>query len=184
MLLYTILYYCHWASDLSCFAVYLYLVEPYPIIITLLSCHRKSSSGKGEIATSANAAYKGVRRDSVGAGEGVYEDIDKVVRSVQGNYKLVTKPAAYEAFPISQGTTSDSVYATADESKKWVSNGLMKIPQCKTTSYLERSVLVTSLVVYMCSTCRSLYYRAEQSVVVIVVCDSILRYITFTFTVE
>ena len=48
----------------------------------------------------------------------MYEDIDKVVRSVQGNYELVTKPAAYEAFPISQGAASDSVYATADESTK------------------------------------------------------------------
>ena len=50
----------------------------------------------------------------------MYEDIDRVVKSVQGHYNFVTKPtrSTYEEYPLSQGAASDSVYATADESTK------------------------------------------------------------------
>ena len=77
---------------------------------------RKKSSGKSDIAVSANMAYGEMKlepRGGIGGGDGVYEDPDKMANTGQGNYEPMARyQAAY------QSTTSQPaapVYATADE---------------------------------------------------------------------
>ena len=59
-------------------------------------------------------AYGDVKREPRGEGA-VYEDIDKMVRSVKGKYEPTECPAAYE-FPVSQPAAP--VYDTVGEATK------------------------------------------------------------------
>ena len=59
---------------------------------------RKKIATKGDFAVSANVAYGEVKLEDSGA---VYEDLDKVVKRVEGNYELTEHPTAYE-FPVIQ----------------------------------------------------------------------------------
>ena len=63
---------------------------------------RKSLSGKSDFTVRANVAYRDVDLQRESGGEAaLYEDIDKMVRSVKGKYRLTEHPAAYE-FPVSR----------------------------------------------------------------------------------
>ena len=49
----------------------------------------------------ANVAYGEVKAEP-GGEAALYEDVDKMVRSVQGNYELTEHPDAAYEFPVSQ----------------------------------------------------------------------------------
>ena len=60
---------------------------------------RKRSSGKGDLAVSANMVYGKVKLVPRGGGGGVYEDPDKLISTGQGDYELTQCPA-YESTAI------------------------------------------------------------------------------------
>ena len=72
---------------------------------------RKYLSSKSDITVRGNVAYGDVNQEP-GEEAAVYEDIDKMVRFVEGKYELTERPVA----PVSQ--PADPVYDTAGDVTK------------------------------------------------------------------
>ena len=95
---------------------------------------RKSLSGKSDVTVGENVAYGDVRREP-GREAAVYQNIDQMLRSVEGRYELTERPAAYD-FPVSRrvaqtydragevtetrSTTSTHIYQNYNVTKKTI----------------------------------------------------------------
>ena len=66
----------------------------------------------------ANVAYNDVKREPGGEAAAVYEDIDKMVRTVQGKDTLTRHPEAAYELPVSRPDALEHHYSTAGEIAK------------------------------------------------------------------
>ena len=73
----------------------------YHVTLVFRKSSSHSESIKSDFTVRANVAYGDVTLEP-GA---LYEDLDKVVRSVEGNFELMQRSAAEYERPVDQGTT-------------------------------------------------------------------------------
>ena len=75
---------------------------------------RKKIATKGDFAVSTNVAYGEVNIEDT---EAVYENLDEVVRSVDGKDELTEHPVAYE-FPVSRPAAANRTKPSSKEQQQ------------------------------------------------------------------